>query len=142
MGSGTVERVTHAITRTTVFLFALIVASGCATSSLSGVDKPDFSAVIADYLSLGGTKVLALGTEANGRFAWGISAGEGTEADALSDAIDRCRRAARSGGMRATCYAFAVGDEPAADTVTSCAERHLPSRRCRMQRQHQGQLRK
>ncbi|MCP3986135.1 MAG: hypothetical protein GY723_17260 [bacterium] len=120
----------------------LIVGAGCATSSLSGFDEPEFPAVIARYQTLEGIKVLALATEANGRFAWGVVAKMESEADALDGALGRCRRAARSGGMRATCYAFAVGDDPASDTVRSCAARRLPSRRCHMQRQHQGKLRK
>lgn len=140
LGSGRVGRVTNPITRPAWLLFALIVAPACATSSLSGFDEPDFPAVIARYQTLSDTKVLALATEANGHFAWGIAAGKASEADALGAAIDRCRRAARSGGMRATCYAFAVGNDPAPDTVRDCAARRLPSRRCQMQRQHQGKL--
>ncbi|MBW2241949.1 MAG: hypothetical protein JRH01_08165 [Deltaproteobacteria bacterium] len=128
------------ISRTIWLLLVSLLATACATSSLSGYDEPDFPAVIAQYKALAGTKVLALGTEANGRFAWGITAGEASETEARNEALDRCRRAARSGGMRATCYAFAVGDEPAVDTVRDCAARKLPSRRCHMQRQHQGKL--
>ncbi|MCP5057169.1 MAG: hypothetical protein GY937_10645 [bacterium] len=130
----------HPILRTAWLLLAWVATAGCATSSLSGYDEPDFPAVVAQYKALEGAKVLALGTEANSRFAWGISAGEASEADARNGALDRCRRAARSGGMRATCYVFAVGNEPAADTVRDCAARRLPSRRCHMQRQNQGKL--
>jgi hypothetical protein len=119
----------------------LIAAAGCTTtSSLSGFDEPDFAEVVAHYQTLQEPKLLALATEANGRFAWGIAAGEAAEADASAVALKRCRKAARSGGMRSQCLAFAVGDQPAPDTVEGCAARRITSRRCEMQRSYQGKL--
>ncbi len=124
-------------------LLPLLAAAlaGCAgTASLFDFDAPAFETVVSRYSAMEDRKALALATEANGRFAWGIATGEASEADARAGAADRCRRAARSGGMRADCHAFAVDDAPARDTVEGCAARQLPSRRCFMQRQFQGKL--
>ena len=121
----------------------LMSGAACATtSSLSDFDKPDFPEVIERYKTLPGEKFLALATEANGRFAWGIAENEASEVDARSLALERCRRAARSGGMRSDCHGFAAGDDPAPDTVEGCAARRITSRRCHMQRKHQGMLRR
>ena len=123
-----------------VLLCSLLCLGCVSTTSLSGFDEPGFPEVVARYQALGSEKSLALATEANGRFAWAISAGEPTEVEAAQLALERCRKAARSGGMRSDCYAFAIGDEAAPDTVRACTERRLGSRRCEMQKAHQGLL--
>ena len=121
-------------------LLVLLLGLGCATTSLSGFDEPGLPELIERYKALGGEKSLALATEANGRFAWAISAGEPSQIEATQLALERCRKAARSGGMRSDCYAFAIGDEAAPETVRKCTERRLGSRRCEMQKAHQGLL--
>ncbi len=138
---GTVLIVKYPATRFVLFLVALLVSSACTTtSSLSDFDKPDFSSVIERYKGLTGERYLALATEANGRFAWGIAAGEGSPSVARKLALERCAKAAKSGGMRADCIGFAVGDLPDPETTKGCYERRITSRRCRMQKTHQARL--
>jgi len=127
--------------RSFLIAVALVASSACTTtSSLSDFDKPDFASVIERYQGLNGERYLALATEANGRFAWGIAAGEASASVAKELALERCAKAAKSGGMRADCFGFAVGDLPDPDTVKGCYERRITSRRCRMQKTHQAAL--
>ncbi len=129
------------IARLALAALALAAAFACTTtSSLSDFDEPDPAEVVVRYGALASPKALALATEANGRYAWGIATGEATEAGARSTALDRCRRAARAGGMRADCHLFAVDDLPAADTVEGCSLRRIPSSRCGMQKRYQADL--
>ncbi len=140
---GTVPHVKNLGTRFVLFAVALMASSACTTtSSLSDFDKPEFSSVIERYQGLAGDgeRYLALATEANGRFAWGIAAGEASAAVAKQLAMERCAKAAKSGGMRADCFGFAVGDQPDPETTKGCYERRITSRRCRMQKTHQAQL--
>jgi hypothetical protein len=120
---------------------ALLAAVICCTSTtLSGVDEPDFGEVVRHYRSLGPSKALALATEANGRWAYGARFAGVSPEQATEDALRACRESARSGGMRARCLLFAVENDPAPETVRGCLARRIPSRRCAMQRRHQGEL--
>jgi hypothetical protein len=128
--------------RLVAFAALLAAAVSCASSTLSGVDEPDFGEVVRHYRTLGSTKALALATEANGRWAYGARFASGTRERAIEDALRACSTSARSGGMRARCLLFAVENEPAPETVKGCFARKITSRRCAMQRRHQGALTK
>jgi hypothetical protein len=123
------------------FLAALLAATlSCASNTLSGVDEPDFGEVVGHYRTLASSKALALATEANGRWAYGARFASDSRERAIEDALQACDTRARSGGMRARCRLFAVENEPAAETVRGCFAAKIPSRRCAMQRRHQGAL--
>jgi hypothetical protein len=123
-------------------IFAAFLASmlSCASNTLSGVDEPDFGEVVRHYRALESHKALALATEANGRWAYGVRFASGSQEQAIEGALEACRARAHSGGMRARCFPFAIEDEPAPDTVEGCLVRKIPSRHCFMQRRHQGDL--
>ena len=123
-------------------IFAALLASmlSCASNTLSGVDEPDFGEVVRHYRTLESHKALALATEANGRWAYGARFASGSQEQAIEGALEACRTRAQSGGMRARCFPFAIENEPAPDTVEGCLVRKIPSRRCSMQRRHQGAL--
>ena len=123
-------------------LFGALLASmlSCASNSLSGIDKPDFSEVIRHYRTLDPPKALALATEANGRWAYGAHFAGASREQASEGALEACENRARSGGMIARCFSFAVDDEPAPATVKGCLARKIPSRRCAMQRHHRIDL--
>jgi hypothetical protein len=123
-------------------LFAALLASilCCASNSFSGIDEPDFGEVVRHYRTLAPHRALALATEANGRWAYGAHYAGGSREQATQGALEACESRARSGGMIARCFPFAVDDEPAPETVRDCLARKLPSRRCQMQRQHRGDL--
>jgi len=121
-------------------LAVALVLGACASTTLTGLDDPDFAATLRRYRGLEGAKALALATEANGRMAWGVRYGARGEPQAREGALEACRATARAGGMRAHCHLFAVGDEPDPDTMTGCLARRLPSRRCEMQRRFHGDL--
>lgn len=112
----------------------------CASTTLSGIDQPDFDPVVRHYRTLEPKKALALATEADGRWAYGLRFASTSQEKAIEDALEACRTQARSGGMRARCFLFAVENEPAPDTVRGCFARTIPSRRCAMQRRHYGAL--
>jgi hypothetical protein len=121
-------------------LFAVTVA--CASNTLSGVDEPDFGEVVRSYRTLGSHKALALATEANGRWAYGARFASGSSEQAIEESLRACRKRARSGGMRAQCFLFAIENEPAPETVKRCFARKITSRRCAMQRHYHGALTK
>lgn len=123
-----------------VFAALLAWMLSCASNTLSGVDEPDFGEVVRHYRTLEPPKALALATEANGRWAYGARFTSGSREQAIEGALEACRSKARSGGMRAHCFPFAVENEPAAETVRGCLAHKLPSRRCQMQRRHRGDL--
>ena len=124
------------------FVSLLAAALSCASNTLSGVDEPDFGEVVRHYRTLGSSKALALATEAYGRWAYGARFASGSREQAIEDALRACSDAAYSGGMRARCHLFAIENEPAEETVRGCFARKIPSRRCAMQRRHQGTLTK
>jgi len=130
----------HRIALLVILLVLLVATLGCASDTLSGVDEPDFGEVVRHYRTLEANKALALATEANGRWAYGARFASGSRAEAIEDAVEACRTKARSGGMRARCILFAIENEPAPDTVGGCNAGRIPSRRCAMQRRHQGML--
>ena len=123
-------------------LVLLLGAAACASTTLSGVDEPNFGEVVRKYGGLKSHKALALTTEANGRWAYGVRFAGASPEEAIHDALTACRTAARAGGMRADCFAFAIEDEPARETLDGCSPPNLRirSRRCAMQRQYQGAL--
>ncbi len=123
-------------------LVLLLGAAACASTALSGIDEPDFGEVVRKYRELQSHKALALVTEANGRWAYGARFAGASREEAIHDALTACRAAARSGGMPANCFAFAIENEPAWETLDDCTppNRRIPSRRCAMQRQHQSKL--
>ena len=123
-----------------IFAVSIAAALSCASNRLSGVDEPDFDEVVRQYRTLESSKALALATEANGRWAYGVRFASGSQEQASADALEACRSRAHSGGMRARCILFAVENEPAPDTVEGCLTRMIPSRRCAMQRRHHGAL--
>ena len=114
----------------------------CASNTRSGIDEPDFGEVVRQYRSLESHKALALATEANGRWAYGARFASDTRERALEDALEACSTKARSGGMRARCRLFAIENQPAPETVKGCFAGMIASRRCAMQRRHQGALTK
>jgi hypothetical protein len=128
--------------RSVAFAALLAVALSCASNTLSGVDETDFGEVIRHYRTLGSSKALALATEPNGRWAYGARFASGSRGQAIEDALQACGNRARSGGMRARCFLFVVENEPAEETVRGCFARKIASRRCAMQRRHQGALTK
>jgi hypothetical protein len=130
----------HRIAISVIFLIFFTATLGCASTTLSGVDEPDFGEVVRHYQTLASNKALALATEANGRWAYGARYASGSPAGAIEDALEECRTRARSGGMRARCILFAIGNEPAPETVAGCYAGMIPSRRCAMQIRHQGIL--
>lgn len=123
-------------------LFAVLIASllSCASNTLSGIDEPDFGKVVRDYRTLATHRALALATEANGRWAYGVHFAGGSPEQAIEGALEACESRARRGGMIARCFPFAVDDEPAPETVEGCLARKIPSRRCDMQRRYRGAL--
>ncbi len=125
-------------------LLLLLGAAACASTVLSGFDEPDFGEVVSEYRGLQSHKALALTTEANGRWAYGVRFAVASPEKAIHDALTACRAAARAGGMRAGCYPFAIENEPARETLRGCSppNRRIGSRRCAMQRQYQGALRR
>jgi hypothetical protein len=130
----------HRIALLSIPLTLLTAALGCASQTLSGVDEPDFGEVVRHYQTLASKKALALATEANGRWAYGVRFASASQAEAIEDALEACGTRARSGGMRARCLLFAIENQPAPDTVRGCNAGMLPSRRCAMQRRHQRLL--
>jgi hypothetical protein len=130
----------HRIVPGVIFAVSIAAALCCASNQLSGVDEPDFDAVVRHYRTLPSSKALALATEANGRWAYGVRFASDSREQAATDALEACRSKALSGGMRARCILFAVENEPAPETVEGCLARVIPSRRCAMQRRHYGAL--
>jgi len=126
--------------RLIIFAALLAVAVGCASNPLSGVDEPDFGDVVRQYRTLGANKALALATEANGRWAYGARFASDSREQAIEESLRACRIKTRSGGMRARCFLFAIENEPAPETVRRCFASKISSRRCAMQRRHQGLL--
>ena len=132
----------HPVALWVTFAAFLAAVLSCASNTLSGVDEPDFDEVVRQYRTLESSKALALATEANGRWAYGMRFASGSQEQATLDALEACSSRAYSGGMRARCILFAVENEPAPDTVEGCLTRMIPSRRCAMQRRHYGALTK
>lgn len=127
--------------RLIIFAALLAVAVACASDTLSGVDEPDFGEVVRQYRTLGSNKALALATEANGRWAYGARFASDSREQAIEESLRACSIKARSGGMRAHCFLFAIENEPAPETVRRCfARKKIGSRRCAMQRRYQGAL--
>jgi hypothetical protein len=118
----------------------LAVAVACASNTLSGVDEPDLGEVVRQYGTLESNKALALATEANGRWAYGARFASDSREQAIEESLRACSIKARSGGMRARCFLFAIENEPAPETVRRCLARKISSRRCAMQRRYQGAL--
>jgi hypothetical protein len=123
-------------------IFGVFLAAGlsCASNTLSGVDEPDFDEVVRHYRTLQSHKVLALATEADGHWAYGVRFASDSQQQATLDAVEACRSKAMLNGMRAPCILFAIENQPAPDTVEGCLTRMIPSRRCAMQRRHYGAL--
>ena len=121
-------------------LCATLLALSCVTSGRSGFDEGDFADVVAAYRAAPGPKALALGTEANGRWAYAFVESRPSTEGAVEEALASCQKSARSGGLRATCRLFARDDEAASETVDACLARKMAARRCQMQRQFQSGL--
>jgi hypothetical protein len=130
----------HPVALWVTFAVLLAAAISCASNRFSGVDEPDFDQVVRHYRTLESNKALALATEANRRWAYGVRYASGSQEQAIQDALEACRTRTRSGGMRARCILFAVENQPAPDTVEGCLVRTIPSQRCAMQRRHHGAL--
>jgi hypothetical protein len=130
----------HRIALLSISLVFSAATLGCASHTLSGVDEPDFGEVVRHYRTLASKKALALATEANGRWSYGVRFASGSREEAIEEALEGCRARARSGGMRARCLLFAIENDPAPDTIAGCYAGMVPSRRCHMQRRHQGIL--
>jgi hypothetical protein len=130
----------HRIAARVIFAVLIAAALSCASNRLSGIDEPDFDEVVRHYRTLGSSKALALATEANGRWAYGVRFAADSQEQAIADALEACRTRTHSGGMRARCILFAIENEPAPETVEGCLTRMIPSQRCAMQRRHHGAL--
>ena len=130
----------HRIAARAILAVSIAAALSCASNQLSGVDEPDFDEVVRHYRTLESSRALALATEANGRWAYGVRFAADSQEQATADALEACRNKTLSGGMRARCILFAIENEPAPETVEGCLTRMIPSQRCAMQRRHRGTL--
>jgi hypothetical protein len=130
----------HRIAPEVIFAVFLAALLSCASNTYSGADEPDFDEVVRRYRTLDPHKALALATEADGRWVYGVRFASGSQERAIEDAIDACRGKARLEGTRARCILFAVENEPAPDTTKGCLTGMIPSQRCAMQRRHYGAL--
>jgi predicted small secreted protein len=124
----------------TVFAVSIASVLSCASNTFSGAGEPDFDEVVRRYRELDSHKALALATEADGRWVYGVRFASASQEQAIEEAIESCRNRARLDGTRAQCIPFAVENEPAPETVRDCLKGTIPSRRCAMQRRHYGAL--
>ena len=130
----------HRIALRVIFAACLAAALSCASNTYSGANEPDFDEVVRRYRTLEPHKALALATEADGRWVYGIRFAGSSPEQAIEEAIDACRGKAHLDGTRARCIPFAVENEPAPDTMKGCLAGMIPSQRCAMQRRHYGAL--
>lgn len=131
---------THRAAPGVILAVSVAALLSCASNQLSGVGQPDFDGVVRRYRTLGSSKALALATEADGRWAYGVRFAADSPEQATAGALEACRSEALSDGMRARCILFAIENQPAPEAVEGCLARMLPSQRCAMQRRHHGAL--
>lgn len=132
----------HRIALRVIFAVCLAAVFSCASNTFSGANESDFDEVVRRYRTLEPHKALALATEADGRWVYGVRFAGSSLEQAIEEAIDACRSKARLDGTRAQCILFAVENEPAPDTKRGCLTGMIPSQRCAMQRRHYGALTK
>jgi hypothetical protein len=117
-----------------VALLAALAISACRTTQLEPTATLDEAVRI--YRLSKDAKAMAVAADEYGKRTWGVFYGALRQDKANEEALAGCERNAARAGVRAPCYLFAIGDQPAAETVRGCAEGRIGPRRCAVQSQH------
>lgn len=114
-------------------VLALLAAlCGCETPRLSGASS--FEEAVRTYAAAEGPKALALAADESGKRAWGAQFGRSSSKErAQRDALAECDASARSLGVDAQCFLFAIGNAEARSTVEKCSAGRIPAKRCQAQ---------
>ena len=123
--------------RTLLFLllaFGLVAASGCEALRATRVGQPStLSEALNIYRNAKEKKAIAIAVDENGKRTWGALYPAKLQSWAGEQAIEECERNVRQLGIRAECWLFAEGDEPAKETILACRQGRPNPRRCALQ---------
>lgn len=121
-----------------LLLLALAAGFGTACKTTRVGETASFEEAVRTYAVAKGRKALALAADENGRRAWGAQYGKSfsSEERAIREALDECDANARRYGVQAECHLFAVGDQPARETLDKCGARRINEKRCALQQQY------
>jgi hypothetical protein len=110
---------------------AAVVAAACPTTQLE--PTATLEEAVRVYRLSKDPKAMAIASDEYGQRAWGVFYGGLRQERATEEALAACERNAARAGVRAPCYLFAIGDQPAQQTVRACAEGRIGPRRCAVQ---------
>ena len=118
------------------FSFALAVwTSACETTRLR--DTETLEEAIRTYAVTEETKAFAIAADENGKRAWDSKHGKFiSEEAAIEGTLEACNDNARSRGVQADCYLFAVGDRQPRSTLEKCQSGQINPKRCKVQQDY------
>jgi hypothetical protein len=119
-----------------VVSLALGLASlACKTTRERDVES--LEEAIRTYALTDETKAFAIAADENGKRTWDAAYGKLISKErAIEDALRSCTDNARSRGVQADCYLFAVDDRQPKSTLEKCQSGQINKRRCKVQQDY------
>jgi hypothetical protein len=109
--------------------------TACETTRLR--DTETLEEAIRTYAVTEETKAFAIAADENGKRAWDSKHGKFiSEEAAIEGTLDACNDNARSRGVQADCYLFAVGDRQPRSTLEKCQSGQVNKKRCKVQQDY------
>jgi hypothetical protein len=115
-------------------LTALAVTSGCEAFRATRVGQPEtLSEALAVYRKADEEKAIAIAADESGKRTWGAFYHASLQSFADDQALEECERNVHTHRIKAQCWIFAQGDEPAAETQLACSRGEPNPKRCALQ---------
>jgi hypothetical protein len=109
-------------------------AGGCEALRATRVGEPaTLNEALTVYRNAKEKKAIAVAVDESGKRTWGAFYHARLQSFASEQAVEECERNADKFGVRAECWLFAEGDEPAESTGTACRRETPNKRRCAFQ---------
>jgi len=112
----------------------LFTVSGCAALRATRVGQPKtLSEALTVYRKAEEKKAIAIAADESGKRTWGAFYHAKLQSFAEEQALEECERNVRTHRIKAQCWLFAEGDEPAAETQLACSRGKPNPKRCALQ---------
>jgi len=112
----------------------LAAVSGCEALRATRVGQPaTLNEALTIYRNAKEKKAIAIAVDESGKRTWGAFYHARLQSFAEEQATEECERNAGKHGVRARCWLFAAGDEPAEATADACRRGTPNPRRCAVQ---------
>jgi hypothetical protein len=117
--------------RLPLVLLVALSTGGCQTVRVG--ETRSFEEAVRTYAVADDKKALAVAADEHGNRVWGAQYGSWTQERANREAMSECEANARSAGVQAQCYLFAIGGKPSRTTLDRCQSKRINPARCALQ---------